>query len=67
MNDRRTVNRLLSEYYDFLKAGMKRVDELTEAMKEKVEKLKKEKAEVGFSIEFYLIFSSSFSFVFLLE
>ena len=38
----------MTEYHDFLKIGMQRVDEMSEAMKEKVEKLVQEKAEVKF-------------------
>uniref|UniRef100_A0A0N5AQ93 CID domain-containing protein n=1 Tax=Syphacia muris TaxID=451379 RepID=A0A0N5AQ93_9BILA len=63
MNDRRNINRLLTEYYDFLKTGMRRVDEMSDAMREKVDKLVQEKAECNFKIIYLILHVYNFSYI----
>lgn len=56
MEDRRNVQRLLSEFYEYLKASNARNNEMLTAVSEKIEKLNQEKAAVIFFhfINFFL-------------
>uniref|UniRef100_A0A915BIP6 CID domain-containing protein n=2 Tax=Parascaris univalens TaxID=6257 RepID=A0A915BIP6_PARUN len=51
MNERRNVQRLMSDYYDFLKADSLRNEELLNSVKEKFSKLDSEKAAVKKHLE----------------
>lgn len=51
MEDRRSLQQLLPEYFDFLKASAIRNDEMLRSVREKVEKLDQEKTAVRFSFK----------------
>lgn len=48
MEDRRSLQQLLPEYFGFLKASAVRNDEMLRSVREKVEKLEQEKTSVCF-------------------